>query len=388
MTVAEHLEALVAYDTTSRNSNLPLIRYVEQVLDASGVAAERLPDPGGDTAKASLLARVGPDRDGGVVLCGHTDTVPVDGQAWDTDPFRLTDVGRGWLAGRGTVDMKGYLAAVLAAVPDMTASSLQRPVWIALTHDEEIGCLAAPAMAARLRDAARSTAIVVVGEPTQRAVIRSHKGLSGFRTTVRGRDAHSSQPHNGASAIEAAAEVVRIIYAAAAERRRDGVRAEGFTPPHTTMNVGQIRGGSAINIIPGSCEIVWEFRPVPGEDVDTLRQHLLRRIEHEALPALQAQHPDVAITTEVVASSPPLPATGNAEAAALLADLTGAGHAQPVSFGTDGAAIQAAGLPTVIHGPGRLDQMHQPNERIETDDLKACASDIAALIGWASRPIG
>lgn len=371
------LERLVCIDTTSRESNLDLIRWVEEYLDDHGVESRRVPSP--DGRKAGLIARVGPEVDGGILLSGHTDTVPVDGQRWTGDPFVLRRAGDRVVA-RGVVDMKGFIASALALVPHLVQADLQAPVWIGLTYDEEVGCLgAAPLADALLRDPVRP-AVGVIGEATEMAVVQAHKGVRVLRTVVSGKAAHSSLPDRGASAIMVAARVVTRVEEVARDLQANGVRADGFDPPTTTMNVGTISGGTALNIIPASCELVWEFRYVPGEDPDAVLAAVHDHVDEVVVRQLRRSHPEVQVVTELVAAVEPLDGRHNDTAAELVAGATGAPRRHAVAYGTDGGALQAAGIPCVVFGPGEPDQMHQPDESLALAELEACDRALRQLI--------
>lgn len=377
------LESLIGFDTTSSNPNEPLIQWTADYLQLHGIGSRVLEGPPG---KANLVARIGPPVAGGVVLCGHTDVVPVEGQPWTKDPFALTAEGTR-LYGRGTADMKGFIAATLAAVPDLTARSLRRPITLALTYDEEVGCLGAPGLSEALADEHPSPAVVITGEPTQMSVVRSHKGIRALRTTVIGREGHSSRPDRSASAVLAAARLIGFIERLAAELRSGGLSVSGFMPPHTTMNVGIISGGSALNIVPRSCTFVWEYRGVPGEEVDAIQRRVERYAAEEVLPDMLTTAPESRITTELIADVPALDPSANELAARLVREVGGLAEGNPVAFGTDGAVLQSRGLPTVICGPGSMEQGHQPDEFIERDELDRCGSFLTRLGAWArSRP--
>lgn len=376
----EILEELIAFDTTSSNSNEPFIEWVVGYLDGHGISSRVLPGPAG---KANLVARVGPPGEGGVVLCGHTDVVPVQGQPWTKDPFRLTREGTR-LYGRGTADMKGFIASALAAVPDLTARSLRRPVTLALTYDEEVGCLGAPGLADALSADGPPPAVVITGEPTQLSVVRSHKGIRVLRTTVTGREGHSSRPDQTASAVMAAARIVGFIEQLAAELASDGLSVAGFVPRHTTMNVGTIVGGSALNIVPRSCVFVWEYRSVPGEDVDAIQRGVERFAAEQVLPSMLKTAPEATIATEVIADVPALDPSDNEAAARFVRQLGGLAEGDPVAYGTDGAVLQVRGLPTIVCGPGSMDQGHQPDEFIEQGELDRCDALMARLAAWAA----
>lgn len=373
----ELLETLVGLDTTTRGSNLELIAFVEGLLDHHGVASTRVPSP--DGTKANLLARIGPDAPGGVVLSGHTDCVPVSGQPWSRDPFVLEQRG-GLLYGRGTTDMKGFLAAVLAALGNMTSASLRRPILLALSYDEEIGTVGAPSLVEHLLATQARPAAVVVGEPTSMETVTAHKGIRSFVTTVHGRDAHSSQPHRAANAVAAAARIAAYIDDLAEEHHAAGSDPR-FDPPHTTFNLATINGGQAINIVPRRCELAWEYRPVPADDGEAIRAQVDAYIEAEVLPRLRATVDDCRVDTRADALVRAMATEEDGVADRLVRGLTGYdGPERTVAFGTDGGHFQAAGLSTVVCGPGSIDQAHQPDEYLEVEQLHACERMIEELV--------
>ena len=397
------LERLVAIDSTSAVSNLPVLDVCEQVLTDAGAWTRRVPSADEDD-KAGLLARIGPDRDGGVVLSGHTDCVPVTGQPWTTDPFTLTERD-GLLVGRGATDMKGFLASVLAAAPRFAAADLARPLWVLLTWDEEVGTVGAGPMTAALLEHT-TPSCAVVGEPTSMRPVVAHKGVRSLRVVVHGRDGHSSKPDRGANAVVAAARIAAHVDDVAT-RRRAGTPDPLFDPPHTTFNVATIEGGQAINIIPRRAELTFEYRPVPADDGWELADEIAAWAEREVLPDLRAVDPDCRVVVErgtyVEGLAPETEPAGSyagvadddavrhgsgaaehvAEAGAaerLVRDLLAfTGEAGTVPFGTDGGWHQRAGISTVVCGPGDIDQAHQPDEFIEPSQLGACDAFLAAL---------
>lgn len=379
----ELLARLVAFDTVSAKPNRELIDWIAGYLAAFGVAAEIVPGPDG---KASLHAVIGPRVDGGVVLSGHTDVVPVEGQAWSTDPFTLTE-RNGRLYGRGSADMKGFVALVLSLVPEMVASPLARPIHLAFSHDEEVGCLGAPRLLDHIAERSPTPRIAVVGEPTMLKPCDAHKGIEVFRTTVTGREAHSSAPDAGASAIVAASSIVGFIAAMAAEKRKAPLKGSRFDPPFTTFNVGTIAGGGAVNIIPRSCELVWEFRAAPGDDPEAILVRLEGHVRDVVLPALTARHPGGSVTTERLVAVPPLgsnPEDGHATA--LARQWSGANETGTVAFTTEGGLYQRAGFSTVVCGPGDIAQAHQPDEFISLDQMRAGEAFLRRIVGWAVSP--
>lgn len=383
----ELLARLVAFDTVSAKSNRELIDWIAAYLAAFGVTAEIVPGPDG---KANLHAVIGPRVDGGVVLSGHTDVVPVEGQSWTTDPFTLTE-RNGRLYGRGSADMKGFIALVLSLVPEMVASPLARPIHLAFTHDEEVGCLGAPGLLDHIAGRSPTPRIAIVGEPTMLKPCDAHKGIEVFRTTITGREAHSSAPDAGVSAIVAASSIVGFITAMAAEKREAPLKGSRFDPPFTTFNVGTIAGGTAVNIIPKSCELVWEFRAVPGDDPDAILARLETHVRDVALPALTARHPSGSVTTERLVAVPPLAAgpEDNPEdglATALARQWSGANETGTVAFTTEGGLYQRAGFSTVVCGPGDIAQAHQPDEFISLDQMRAGEAFLRRIVGWAVSP--
>lgn len=379
----ELLARLVAFDTVSAKPNRELIDWIAGYLAAFGVAAEIVPGPDG---KASLHAVIGPRVDGGVVLSGHTDVVPVEGQPWSTDPFTLTE-RNGRLYGRGSADMKGFVALVLSLVPEMVASPLARPIHLAFSHDEEVGCLGAPRLLDHIAERSPTPRIAVVGEPTMLKPCDAHKGIEVFRTTITGREAHSSAPDAGASAIVAASSIVGFIAAMAAEKRKAPLKGSRFDPPFTTFNVGTIAGGGAVNIIPRSCELVWEFRAAPGDDPEAILVRLEGHVRDVVLPALTARHPGGSVTTERLVAVPPLgsnPEDGHATA--LARQWSGANETGTVAFTTEGGLYQRAGFSTVVCGPGDIAQAHQPDEFISLDQMRAGEAFLRRIVGWAVSP--
>ena len=380
--VIDVLTALVAQPTVSSDSNLALIRWVADYLAERGIEAEQLPSSCG--GKANLLARIGPDRPGGVVLSGHTDVVPVEGQPWDTDPFSVVERD-GRLYGRGTCDMKGFLALGLALVDEMHA--LERPIYLAFSYDEEIGCLGAPALIQALVERNRAPAAVVVGEPTEMKVVTAHKGIAYLRTQVRGYESHSSLQHLGASAIHAAARLVCwLSEEQATNSSRAVVTANMPEPPYSTLHCGLIEGGTAPNITAGSCAFTTDIRTVPGDDPQHYIDRYRQFAEEQVLPTLQAQHPSTAIDIELLANAPPFQASRDCPAVQLACRLTGQNDTQAQPYAAEAGQFRQAGLPTVMCGPGSIAQAHQPNEFISLAQLAAGERMLRRLIAELSSP--
>ena len=375
-TVLDLLRALVGFDTTSRASNLELVAFIEAHLDAHGVDHHRVLDPTG--TKANLLARIGPDVDGGVVLTGHTDCVPVDGQPWTRPPFELTEDGDR-LYGRGTTDMKGFLAVVLAALPALAATDLVRPIHLVLTYDEEIGTVGAPSAVDALLASGPRPELVIVGEPTNLRPVTAHKGVRAFTTTVEGLDGHSSQPQHAANAIAALARIATFIDELAG-RHREAAADPRFTPPYTTFNLATIEGGQALNIVPRHAQLTWEYRPVPADDADRLAVEVERFADEQVLPRLREATGTGHISFRADAVARGLEAEPDGAAERLVRRLTGFdGPSETVPFGTDGGHFQAAGLSTVVCGPGAIEQAHQPDEWIERSQLDRCLELLEGL---------
>jgi acetylornithine deacetylase len=371
------LRALVAIDTTARTPNLELLALVESLLDEHGVPHERIPAP--DGTRANLLARIGPEVAGGVVLSAHTDCVPVVGQPWTHDPFDL--VARdGRLYGRGTTDMKGFLATVLAALPAMVAAPLQRPILLALSYDEEVGTVGAPSLVERLVATQPMPAAAIIGEPTSMQVVTAHKGVRSFTTVVDGVDAHSSQPHRAANAVAAAARIATYLDDLATAHR-DAASDPRFDPPFTTFNLATVTGGQAINIVPRRCELTWEYRPVPADDSEAIVEQVEAFTRAEVLPRLRAgtgRGEVVFVRDAVVRALAAEDGSAADELARALVDDRG--PSRSVAFGTDAGHFQAAGIPAVVCGPGTIDDAHQPDESIAVAQLQAGERFVARLI--------
>jgi acetylornithine deacetylase len=363
------LETLVSFDTTSRNSNLPLIDYITGYLGGLGVPFRLSHDEKG--AKANIHAVIGTPGPGGLALSGHVDTVPVDGQSWTSDPFTLRRAD-GRLYGRGTADMKGFVAACLAAIPDFQAARLARPVHLFISYDEEVSCNGARRLIADIAESGWKPDLCLVGEPSLLQPITGHKGRLVLRVTARGRAGHSSNPDKGVNAVAAVAEAVNWISRDARRFATSGPFVPGFDPPHTTCHVGIIGGGSALNIIPDSAWFEMEWRTVPGDDffaeIERLRAHVAEAIE----PAMQAVDPRTGFAYEVLNWIPGLALDEAHPLADLVRQTTGANGAGRVSYGTEAGLYDEAGIPTIVCGPGNIAQAHQGDEWIAESELAAC----------------
>ena len=376
------LDRLVSFPTVSRDTNLPLIDWVEDYLESHGVTAHRVWNE--DRTKASLYAHIGPKVEGGVVLSGHSDVVPVDGQVWSSDPWTVTERD-GRLYGRGTCDMKGFVALALAAVPLALAADLKRPLQLALSYDEELGCTGAPPMIAEMARSLPRAAAVIVGEPSRFSVVTGHKGGTGFKVHVKGYEVHSSLIHTGVSAIMAAAPLIdfanRVNIANAA--KPPAALAQMFDPPWTTLHVGMIQGGTAHNITAADCRFSCEIRVVPGEDIEDWVAAFEGQVA-QAVAAMQTIRPETGITVARFFSVPPLRPETDGAAEALARRLTGDNGLHVVSYGTEAGQFQAEGYSAVVCGPGDIAQAHQPDEFLEMSEFDAGWSFMQRLVASLS----
>jgi acetylornithine deacetylase len=368
LTPLEMLAKLVSFDTVSSKSNLPLIEFVEEYLQGWNVPYLRVPNEAGD--KAALYATVGPQDRGGIVLSGHTDVVPVTGQAWTSDPFTLR-VENGRAYGRGAVDMKAFDALALAMVPEFLAATLKTPIHIMLSYDEETTCLGVIDTIRRLGHDLPLPKAAIVGEPTMLEVVDAHKSVVTFTTTVHGFEAHSSKPYLGASAVMTAADMIAELNRIGDEMMERGDTSGRFDPPYTTVHVGVISGGTARNIISKSCSFHWEFRGLPSLDPQEIPSRLDRFVQETALKRLNRFGEFGRIETKLEVAVPGLAPEPGSAAEVLALRLAGKNHTQTVPFGTEAGHYQAAGIPTVVCGPGSIDQAHQPDEYITLDQLEA-----------------
>ena len=368
------LERLIAFDTTSRNSNLALIAWVEAFLAARGIDSRRVANA--DGSKANLYARIGPDVGGGVVLSGHTDVVPVDGQPWSSDPWALTEHG-GKLYGRGVADMKSFLALALAHIDDAMAAPLKRPILLAFSYDEEIGCLGAPAMIDELAALSRKPGAVIVGEPTSMKVISAHKGVRSFIVEVIGREGHSSLPDHGVSAVAEAMKLMNLVLAMADEARAES--HAHFDPPGPTMTIGRVEGGTATNILARRCAFQWDLRTpttAQAEAIEARFRAAAAMLDSE----IKARAPEGGVTMTRRSSTPGLEIAPASEAETLARALTGDNDVRAASYAAEAGLFQRAGLPAVLCGPGSIEQAHQPDEWIAIAQLEEGARFMRRLI--------
>lgn len=362
------LKQLVAFDTTSHKSNLACIDYIENLLQEAGVTAHRLEN--GDKTKAGIIARLGDEMDGGICLSGHTDVVPVAGQNWETDPFELTDKEDGKLYARGTSDMKGFIACALALLPHFKQHA-QKPVHFAFSYDEEVGCLSAPQMAGFLAEQPVRPSLVIVGEPTSMEVMDAHKGVASFITRITGLEGHSSNPEAGMNAVNVGAELVMFLNCLAEEQKAPELLNARFKPPYSTIHVGMLHGGTALNIIPNSCEIAWEVRLTSESSINNILQRFYAFCEQKQ-KQMQKIHANCMIETQTQSNVPGLMAdTENPELPAVL-HACGHNRTHAVSYATEAGVFQKHGFHTLICGPGDIAQAHKADEFVEKDQLSRC----------------
>jgi len=372
----EWIQRLVAFDTTSSKSNLALIEDVETYLHGLNVETFRVTND--DATKSNLYAVVGPNVEGGVVLSGHTDVVPVEGQDWTTDPWTVIEKD-GKLFGRGVADMKSFSAIALSLVPEMLAAGLKRPIILALSYDEEIGCLGAPRMISEIADKVAMPSAVIVGEPTSMKVIDGHKGIAAFRVTVTGYTTHSSQTGRGVSAVEAAAKLITKIADMRTAKAVAADEASPFDPPYSTMTVNVVRGGTQLNIMAAEASFDWDLRTIPGEaqqDIIDEFTDFARGVEAE----MRAKASGCRVVIEQMTNAPALGPADHNPAADLAKAITGHNTTDVVAYAAEAGKFQEAGFPVVICGPGSIDQAHQVDEFITLDQITEGTKFIRRLI--------
>jgi len=372
----EMIRKLIAFDTTSRDSNLALIDFVRGYLAEYGIESELFHDS--DRRKANLYATLGPKDRGGVMLSGHTDVVPVDGQEWSSNPFEVTERS-GKLYGRGTSDMKSFVAVALAMVPEFLARGLKTPIHLALSYDEEVGCVGVRSMIDAVAKRPVRPAFCIVGEPSLMKPVIAHKGKISVACHVRGLESHSALTHLGVNAVETAAEVIAYLKSMARKRRDHGPFDRQFSPPYTTIHTGTVHGGTALNIVPKDCEFVFEFRTLPGDPAEPLLDEV-QRFAAGLVPEMQAVSPEAGISFEMLTSTAGLSEEPDSEVAELARALSGANSVGKVSFGTEAGLFQEAGIPTIVCGPGSIDQAHRPDEFIAIDQVRQCEAFLRRLI--------
>jgi len=378
---AELLARLVRFDTTSHRSNLSLVRFVEDYLAQHGIASQLVASA--DGAKANLYATIGPPGVAGVALSGHTDVVPVEGQSWTSDPFVLAERD-GRLYGRGTADMKGFLACVLAAVPDFLKRQLAVPIHLAFSYDEEVGCLGVRPLIAELGRRLTKPRLVIVGEPTSMSVVDAHKGPVRWHIEIKGRAAHSSMAPLGANAIAVAGKLLDELGRIEDELKR-APRDERFDPPYATLQVTRIEGGTATNIVPVSCQLDFDVRALPSVDAATIDRRLRTLAERDCVPEMRRVAPESGIDIRITNEVPPFAAGSASEAVALALHLAGQNETHAVSYATEAGLFQEAGSPAVVVGPGDIAQAHAADEWIAKEQLDDCMGFLGRLAAWAER---
>jgi acetylornithine deacetylase len=369
------LRTLVAFDTVSANANLALIEWAANRLESLG--ARTMIQHGEEKGKANLLASIGSDRAGGIMLSGHSDVVPVAGQNWSTDPFVLTERGDR-LHARGSADMKGFIACVIESVPQMLAARLDTPIHIALSYDEETSMGGMRQLAAQLAVMPSKPAACIIGEPTTMRVVVANKGACGYRVKVRGHSVHSSLRDSGVSAVEVAARIV-VYVQQLQEEMRSADRHDGFEFPHTSLHVGRIQGGTAHNITAKDCEFLLEIRALPGMTAAELVARIRRWCDENLLAPMRAISPDCGIEFEEIFDTPALDERGNTYLAQAIRPLCGHAPVGRVSFGTEAGILQGVGIPTIVCGPGQIAVAHQPDEFVEREQLAQCLGFLTTL---------
>jgi acetylornithine deacetylase len=379
MQALDLVKDLIAFDTTSRDSNLALIDYAQNLLERVGARCVRTYDVSG--RKANLLASFGPEGDGGFVLSGHTDVVPVDGQDWSSDPFK-PEVRDAKLYGRGACDMKGFVGVALALAPQIAKAKLKQPIHFALSYDEEVGCVGVKGLLEDLKARNIKPSLAIIGEPTLMKIVGAHKGGAKLVTRACGREAHSSGPEKGANAVMMAGEFVALLDSVWDELRAD--EDLRFDPAHSTVQATIIHGGTAVNILAREAEITWEYRCLPDRDPDKIIERVKQRTVAEVLPKYQRRAPEATFDTRLHARYPGLRMDEESPAIRLARELTGANQVGAVAYGTEAGHFQAYGIPAVICGPGSIEQAHRPDEFCALSELQACEAFLLKVIAKAT----
>ncbi len=365
----ELLQSLVSFDTTSYRSNLELIDFVNEYLMGLGVSAKL--DFNKEKTKANLYAVIGPADRGGIALSGHTDVVPVEGQAWTLDPWELT-LKEGRYYGRGTTDMKGFIAVVLAAVPGFLSAELLKPIHICLSYDEEIGCLGVRSLLRYLQTRHNRPEICFVGEPTDLEVVIGHKGKLTTRCRVKGQACHSSLAPQGVNAVEYAARVITYLSEMARRKQIEGPFDKAYDVPHSTVHTGVIQGGTMVNVVPEECQFLFEFRNLPTDSPQAMLNEVQTFAREKLQPAMTAINPDTGFLWEEESSFSGLDTVADAEVVRLAQQFSGSHGTKKVAFGTEAGGFHHTGIPAIVCGPGSIQQAHKPDEFIHASQLAAC----------------
>jgi acetylornithine deacetylase len=379
----ELIRTLIGFDTTSREPNRALIEFVRDYLRQFGIASELIWNAEG--SKANLWATIGPAERPGVILSGHTDVVPVDGQEWSSDPFTLREAD-GRLYGRGTADMKGFIAIALALVPEMAKKHLAHPIHLAFSYDEEVGCSGVQSLIGWLDRQQVKPQLCLVGEPTDLRPTIAHKGGRAYKVHVHGSEAHSSLAPLAVNAVEYAAELIVFLKGVANEMASTGPREEGYDIVHSTLQTGMVHGGTAINIVPQTCDFVFEFRHLPRVDPDAIFARVERFAKEQLEPRMQAVNPQTGIRFSQVYAYPSLDIAADHPAVRLVKSLVERNDDGKVAFGTEGGLFQdRLGIPTIVCGPGSITQAHKPDEYVSVDQVLRCEALIARIIDRAAE---
>ena len=376
------LERLIAFDTTSRLSNMELINAIQSYLTDINVNTRLTYNS--EKSKANLWCTIGPTDIGGIVLSGHTDVVPIDGQTWTKPPFEMTEEN-GKLFGRGASDMKGFCAILLAMAPELKKKSLKTPIHFAFSYDEEVGCVGVRGLITDVIENLPLPSAVIVGEPTLMKIVGGNKGGRAFKTTVRGVPGHSSEPSRGANSIMAAARIINYIESLQNELEKAATPDCLFDPPYTTFDLGIIEGGTANNIIPEYTNFNWGYRSLPSENPDLLEEKIRNFISNTIEPQLREVSSLANVATELRNDTPPLIPDHQSPAEHLIRHLTGLNESGTVAFGTEAGLFQQAGIPGVIFGPGSIQQAHQPDEFIAVSQISECIEFMDKLFDWAEN---
>ncbi len=376
------LADLIAFPTVSADSNMEMIAYLSDALEAAGAKVDVFLDSSGH--KANLFATLGPVVDGGIVLSGHSDVVPVTDQPWSTDPFKLV-AADDRLYGRGTCDMKGFIAATIAMAPVFAARVQYRPLHFAFTYDEETGCIGAGHLAAALTERGIKPSVAIIGEPTEMRVVEGHKGCYEYSTHIQGLEGHGSDPDAGVNAVEYAARYVMQLLDLKPELQAKAPPNSRFEPPWTTINVGALNGGQVHNVIAPKAQIDWEMRPVQTSDADFVKERLRAYCDDVLLPEMRRTHPEATIETQTIGEVEGLVPADENKAREIVSELTGANSAHVVPFGTEAGIFQKLGMDVVVCGPGSIAQAHKADEYLSRDQLAQCLTMLERLADRIAR---
>jgi acetylornithine deacetylase len=371
------LARLIAFDTTSTTSNLQLIDFIRNLLDEQAIASQLVHND--DRSRANLYATIGPDNIGGVMLSGHTDVVPTTGQDWNSDPYQMLSDDQ-LLIGRGACDMKGFIACVLATLPQIGAESLQTPIHLAFSYDEEIGCVGAKRLVETMAGFEVKPRIGLIGEPTDMAMVLGHKGKVSYRVTVTGLSCHSAYISNGVNAVEYAAELIAFIRAMNARVQQQQLD-QSYSVPHSTFHVGNITGGTALNIVPRHCQFEFEIRNLPQQDIETLVHDIKHYANDVLLADMRQRYPDAAIEFDELSYYPGLHTDPASTVIAYTRAINPVDRiGDNVSFGTEAGLFDDIGINCLVCGPGSIDQAHKPDEFVKREQMAYCDQMIENLV--------